>query len=323
MIGWFIARNKRTLMIRFNQTSPGFRQLIAAIATSTLASSLTPAAAQPSTQPASSNPTAPSETVADGTVLPSTLVNYIHTQNYLQPDWSQRDIAKPLIRLARTEGLNGEERFFWAQLNFMAFNARTAYALYEEFLDRDDWYGWMARQRYAIMETRAFEDFEKLEQGVSYERKNFSYAPEFASITGFGERSLCTHWAESEDHARAVKLAVDTIKNTPRDAAYGTLALAKYCFASFEKTGREAEAFSLAQSVRDELARTLEKRAKTADQHPAYDPELLSNRTNDGWYGRSLVAPYNHASYRIEKMIDMYDAFLSCHRDKDKTACSD
>ena len=313
---------KQTFSARFSRKLKNTTAIIIGVAAMTAHSA---AYAQcgipPNLQNQISGPAEPAEAVNQKSVLPSTLVKYVHTQNYLQPEWDQQSIAWPLLPLAKTENLSDEERFFWGQLNFMSFKAEEAYEIFSEFKDRDDWYGWMARQRHAIMETRAFEDFEKLEKGVKYERKNFAFKPEFADITGFGERSLCTHWAETGEHDRAVKLAKETLAKTPRDAAYNTLYLAGTCFKSFSETGREQEAFEIGESVRQALSETLEARLADADSHPPYDPELFENIIDDRWYGRSQRAPYNFINYNLERMIEWYEAFLACRRDGDEEAC--
>lgn len=266
-------------------------------------------------------PARPDESVAKQSSLPSSLVYYVHHQNYLQPDWEQKTIAWPLLELAQQEGLSDHERFFLAQLNFMSFEAQEAYDRFSAFKTRDDWYGWMARQRLAIMDTRAFEKFDRLEAGVAYEQENFDYTPEYASIIGFGERSLCTQWAKTGEHERAVNLAISTLNKTPRDAAYGTLFMPASCFGSFKELDREAEAFDLAQSIRDNISKSLAKREKEAKDHPAYNPDLHENRIENRWYGRSLIAPYNYQSYRMERLVQSLDGFLACNRDGDETKC--
>jgi len=266
-------------------------------------------------------PTRPADSVPEDSALPSTLVYYVHAQNYLQPEWDQQTIAWPLMALTRKTDLDDKERFFWGQLNFMSFKAQEAYDIFGEFTDRDDWYGWIARQRQAIMDTRAFENFERLERNVAYERENFAFDPEFASITGFGERALCRHWAANGEHERAVNLAVETINATPRDAAYRPLYLVGACFDSFEETERRQEAIELAESIRADMAAALKKREKDASNRPAYDPDLYENIIEDRWYGRSLLAPYNYTSHQIEQLISWYDRFLACNRDQQKEAC--
>lgn len=266
-------------------------------------------------------PAVPSESVDARSALPSSLVSYIHAQNYLQPDWSQKAIAAPLVDIARQDGLSDHERFFLGQLYFMAFMPDEAYAAFKEFAGRDDWYGWLARQRLAIMDTRAYENFERLEVNLNAERETFDFDPAFASITGFAERSLCQHWATQGEHDNAVDFAKSVIKTTPRDAAYGPLYVAGACFQSFRQTGRQNDAYSIAQTIRNDLTETLRARRKEADDHPAYDPALYENITDNGWYGRSLLASYNYATYEIEQLIDYYDRFLACNRDDKKDAC--
>lgn len=266
-------------------------------------------------------PARPSESVPQNSALPSSLIYYVHHQNHLQPEWNQQEIAWPLIEIARTEGLDDYERFFWAQLNFMSFKANEAYDLFSEFIERDDWYGWMARHRHTIMDTRAFQNFERLEESIAIERENFTFRPEFASITGFGEQSLCFHWASEREHERAVSFAVETATATPRDAAYGPLYAMIACYSSFEETGREQEAFELAEAISNDLKAALAERNKTADQHRAYDPHLHENQVEDGWYGRSLIAPYNYQTYKMEQMVRRFDALLACRRDGQKEVC--
>ncbi len=266
-----------------------------------------------------SAPTAPAASVAERSMLPSSLVYYLHAQNYLQPDWKQGGIAAPLLPFARIEGLDEHERFYLAQLNFMAFKGDKAYELFAEFTDRDDWYGWMARMRHAIMDARFFENFERLEQGVKNERRSFRFKPEFSDMPGFGERSLCAHWAETGEHDRAVKLALETMAQTPKDAPYGTLSVVEACYPSFKQTDREAEAFALAQAIVDDLTAALELRKP--DQHPAYDATLYDNVIDDWWYHRSVQAPYNYQNHNYEQMIDRVENFLACQRDKVSDAC--
>lgn len=267
-------------------------------------------------------PAQPASSVPTKSALPSSLIYYIHLQNYLQPEWSQKKIAEPLVELAQRENLDNNERFFWAQLNFMSFKAQEAYDLFSEFADRDDWYGWMARQRLAIMDVRAFENFDRLKRNVEKERKEFIFRPEFASIPGFGERSLCAHWASEGKHKRAAVYAAKTVSSTPRDAAYGPLYAVLSCYPSFEETGRKDEAFKLAQAISSDLKETLSERYKIADQHSSYDPDLFENKVEDSWYGRSLIAPYNYQSYKIEQMIKQFDDFLACKRDGQEHACN-
>ena len=275
----------------------------------------------PDLSASASGPSAPAETVAPDSALPSSLVYYIHAQNYLQPEWAQNAIAWPLVEIAREERLSDHERFFLGQLYFMAFKPNEAYAIFEDFAHRDDWYGWLARQRLAIMDTRAFENFERLESNLKATRKNFAFDPEFASITGFAERALCQHWGAQGEHDRVVDFALDAMKSTPRDAAYRPLYMAGVCFESFEKTGRQDEAFDIADDIRRDLKTTLRKRDKTGGRRPIYDPNLYENVIEDRWYGRSKLAPYNYATYQIEQLIAYYDRFLSCRRDGEASAC--
>ncbi len=270
----------------------------------------------------SSAPTAPAGSVTEGSVLPSSLVAYAHAQNYLQPDWKQDDIVSPLLPLARKEGLNDHERFFLAQLNFMAFEGDKAYDQFAEFTDRDDWYGWMARMRHATIDARFYENFERLERGVKYERKNFQFKPEFSDMPGFGERSLCAHWAETGEHDRAVELALATIAATPKDAPYGTLRLVAACYSSFEQIGREREAFELADSIVDGLKAHLKQRRSVEGQHPAYDATLFENIIDDRWYHRSVRAPYSYQNHNYQQMIKGIEKFLACRRDKVIDACA-
>ncbi len=273
------------------------------------------------TNPVQSAPTAPDSSVAVGSVLPSSLVYYLHGQNYLQPRWRQDDIASPLLRLARTEGLNDHERFFLGQLNFMAFEGDTAYDIFAEFTDRDDWYGWMARERHAIIDARFYGNFERLESAVKHARENFRFKPEFADMTGFAERSLCGHWAEEGEHDRAIELALSTIAQTPRDAPYGTFRVIGACYSSFEQTGREGELFELVQAVVDDLATALNERMAVEDQHRAYDATLYENKIEAQWYHRSVLAPFNYQNNNFEKMIGGMEKFLSCRRDNVSDAC--
>lgn len=267
-------------------------------------------------------PTAPASSVAENSVLPSSLVYYIHTQNYLQPDWKQDDIASSLLPLARDEGLDDHERFYLAQLNFMAFEGDAAYEMFAEFTTRNDWYGWMARLRHAIIDARFYGNFERLEAGVEYERENFRFDPEFSDMPGFGERSLCGHWAEEGEHDRAVKLAIETLAATPKDAPYATLRVVEACFTSFEETGRESEVFSLAQSIVDDLKAALELRKAASNQHPAYDAKLYENIIEGWWYHRSVRAPYNYLNQKYQQMIDRLEKFLACRRDEVTDACA-
>lgn len=269
-----------------------------------------------------SGPTAPADTLAEEKILPTTLVDYIHTQNHLQPDWSQSDIARPLLPLAKEEGLSEEEQFFLGQLYFMAFKPNEAYAIFGEFADRDDWYGWMARQRLAIMDVRAYENFERLEKNISHKQERFLPRPDYAAIGGFGERSLCNHWAENDDNDRAVEFVLETVKNLPRDAAYYSLELPRTCFAAFEASGREAEAYNALEDALEELTTTRDRRAREAGNYTAYDPDLFENKIDDSWYGRSRIAPYNYINHRLEQMIGRIKSFLSCHRDGEEAACS-
>ena len=216
------------------------------------------------------------------------------------------------------------EQFFLGQLYFMAFKPNEAYAIFGEFADRDDWYGWMARQRLAIMDTRAYENFERLEANVRHEQENFRRRPEVASasISGFGERSLCDHFTENGEHSRAIELALTSAQNTPRDAAYFSLELPRTCFAAFEAAGRENEAFSATEDVLEDLSKTFDRRSKDADNHTEYDPELFENTIDDRWYGRSEIAPYNYINFKLEQMIGRLEGFLACHRDGEEAACS-
>jgi len=267
-------------------------------------------------------PAQPAESVPEHSVLPSSLVHYIHLQNYLQPEWDQQKIAWPLLDIARLQGLNDKERFYWGQLNFMSFKAQEAYEIFGEFVERDDWYGWMARQRQAIMDTRAFERFDRLEENLKKERRDFKIRPEFASITGFAERALCGHWAGAGEHERAVALARGAARSTPRDAAYNPLLTVTVCYPSFEATGQAVEAFALAEGIRADLQKALSKRLKTAGRHAAYDAALQENIIEDRWYGRSLIAPYNYQNYKLERMISRLDRFLACRRDGRDNACA-
>ncbi len=269
-----------------------------------------------------SAPTAPAASVAAASVLPSSLVRYLHAQDYLQPQWKQDDIASPLLRMARTEGLNDHERFFLGQLNFMAFEGDAAYDMFAEFTDRDDWYGWSAREHHAIIDARFYENFERLERSVKNARENFGLKPEFADMTGFGERSLCWHWAEEGEHDRAIELALRTIAQTPRDAPYGTFRVISACYSSFEQTGRESELFELAQTIVDDLAAALMERKAVEDQHPAYDATLYENKIEAQWYHRSMLAPFNYQNHNYKKMIGGIEKFLSCRRDNASDTCS-
>lgn len=268
-------------------------------------------------------PTTPDESVTRHSALPSSLVHYVHQQRYLHPDWNQKEIAWPLLEIARQDETSIKERFFWAQLNFMAFEAQAAYDLFSALKDRDDWYGWMARWRLNTMDRRAFENYDRLERNVAYERENFAFNPEYASITGAGERHLCGHWAQEGQHQRAVDLAVTTIEKTPTDAAYGTLYLVNYCNPSFEATGKQQQAIDLAQAAQRGLTTTLSTLRKSAGQHPAYDPTLYENIKDDSWYRRSELAPYNYQVYKVEQMISWFDDFLACRRDERQAACSE
>jgi len=269
-----------------------------------------------------SGPIAPADTLAAGKIFPSTLVDYVHTQNHLQPDWNQGAIAAPLLPLAMMEGLTGHEKFFLGQLYCMGFKPNEAYAIFSDFADRDDWYGWLARQRLAIMDTRAFENFKRLEKNVMREQENFRLQPEYASIVGFGERSLCNHWSNNGDHDRAADFALETVKKAPRNAAYYSLELPRVCFGAFKASGRESEAFSAAEDVLDDLTKTLDRRARDAGDHTAYDPDLFENTIDDRWYGRSEIAPYNYINFKLEQMIGRLESFLACHRDGEEAACS-
>lgn len=269
-----------------------------------------------------SGPTAPADTLAEGKILPSTLVDYVHMQNHLQPEWNQGAIAGPLLPLATVENLSEHERFFLGQLYFMAFKPNEAYAIFSELTDRDDWYGWMARQRLAIMDTRAFENFDRLKGNVIREQENFRLQPEYASIVGFGARSLCDHWTGNGEHDRAIEFALATVKKAPRDAAYYSLELPRTCFAAFEASGREDEAYSALEDVLKNLRKTLDRRAREVDSHSSYDPELFENTINDRWYGRSEMAPYHYINFKLEQMIGRLEGFLACHRDGEEAACS-
>ena len=269
-----------------------------------------------------SSPNEPADTVPEGSILPSSLVNYIQLQRYLQPDWSQDDIASPLLALARTEGLNDHERYYLGQLNFMAYEGDAAYEIYSEFAERDDWYGWMSRMRNTVIDARFYANFERLESSINYERENFQFKPEFSNITGYGESALCGHFIEEGEHGRAVDLALKTIARTPRDAPYITFRVISACYDSFKQTGREAELFELAQAVRDDLSLVYQERKAIDDQYPAFDATLFENKNDAGWNHKSSRAPYNFLTNNYKKMIDGLDKFLSCKRDNVAGACS-
>lgn len=267
-------------------------------------------------------PARPAESVPHQSVLPSTLVHYVHLQYYLQPEWDQQQIAWPLLDLARTENLDDEERFFWAQLNYMSFKAVEAYDLFGEFAHRDDWYGAVARERRVNMDTRAFQDFERLQANVEEAAKKFDPKPEFAAFSGWGELSLCIQLGNRGEHERAADFTVQTVNGTPRDAAYGAFYMLERCFVSFEETGREQEALSLAAAVREDLKRSLAQRESQAGEHAAYDPRHYENVIEDAWYGRSTTAPYNYQSYKMKEMVGRFDALLACKRDGAEDACA-
>ena len=140
-------------------------------------------------------------------------------------------------------------------------------------------------------------------------------------ISGFGARSLCDHWTGNGEHDRAIKFALATVKKSPRDAAYYSLELPRTCFAAFEATGRENEAFSVIEDVLSDLSKTRDSRSKDAGNHTEYDPELFENTIEDRWYGRSEIAPYNYINFKLEQMTGRLEAFLACHRDGEEAAC--
>ena len=302
-------------------TASHFMRCLAASAASVIALTACASAQQQEGDEVKTAPSAPARPEAEGHMLPSSLVYYVHMQNYLQPDWSQKAIAAPLVAYARKEGLDAHERFFLAQLYFMSFDGDRAYELFAEFLDRDDWYGWMARMRHAIIDARFYENFERLEQGVNYERENFAFNPDFADMPGFGERSLCSHWAETGEHARALELAMKTIAQTPKDAPYGTLRVVEACYQSFEAMDRSGDAFELAEDIIAQMSAALQSRGSAEAQHPAYDEKLYDNIIEDWWYHRSKEAPYNYQSHNFEEMIARYEKFLACRRDKKTDSC--
>lgn len=256
-------------------------------------------------------------------VLPSTLVDYAHMEAFLNPDKVQNHIVAPLIQHALVENLSDHERFYLGQLYFMAFKPDDAYEIFGEFIDRDDEFGWLARQRRMIMEARAYSDIEAVRESVLFERRNFPFNPRHAVATGFGERTLCEHWVNIGEHNRAIDFALQTLSQTPFDAPYGTLYMIIHCFPSFEAQAREEEALSITRSVVEALVQELNKRKKSAQQYPEYDSSLFENIVQNRWYAKSKVAQYNYEIYKLDELIAALETRFSCTRLGDQSGCFD
>lgn len=254
-------------------------------------------------------------------ILPSTLVDYAHMEALLNPGEAQNHIVEPLIQHALVENLPDHERFYLGQLYFMAFKPDDAYEIFGEFIDRDDEYGWLSRQRRMIIEARAYNDIEAVRASVLYERKNLPFNPRYAVATGFGERTLCEHWDKTGEHNRAIDFALTASRNTPFDAPYGSLYTIIHCFPSFEAKAREAEALLVVGPMLDKLSQERSRRESSRDKHPEYNAAMYENTIQDRWYARSKIAQYNYELKKFDELIDALRDRFSCVRVIDVDGC--
>lgn len=264
----------------------------------------------------------PSEDVGENTMLPSTAVYYVHSQLHLHPDLDQGDLARSLEPYVREEGLSEHEQFFLAEFRFISFRAEAAYAGFFQFEDQDNWYGRTARIRRQIMEIRAFEDFEALENNVREYRQIFEPQPEFLSGLAYGESVLCNRQVAAGEAAGAVDLITATILALPQDAPYESINLLWSCYSAFESSSRTDEAVTLAETVHGYLSPLLEARRAQTAQYIEYDPELFENSRDHNWWRTSTTAPENYLTWRLENMIALLDRFIDCRRDGDEAACA-
>jgi len=219
-------------------------------------------------------------------VLPSTLVEYIHLQHHLFPEVSRQDIVKPLQGAARTHDLTREEQFYFAELLFLSLNAPAAHTEFRKIAGGDDWYGRFSIERLMLIEARVFDDPAQVSATLDLYRKK--YGPDPSDIMGmyWGYDYLAGKLAADGNHDEVIALIEKAVAEVDNKAPYAVLALPRIHYASFQKAGRAEHAIELMKTARDVIERLKYSSDKT---HDINDDEefLFENAWHAKWFYRS------------------------------------
>lgn len=252
-------------------------------------------------------------------VLPSTLVENIHLQHHLFPDKTRQDIVKPLAGMARTTSLSREEEFYLAEFKFLALNAPSAHDAFAPLAGGKDWIGRFATERLMLIESRAFDDPDKVAATMDNYRKWYKADPSDIMGMYWGYAYLAGRLTAAGDHAGVVDLVERAVSEVDYRAPYAALALPRIYFASFKAQGKEARAIELMTKASANVGKLKSAKA-AAIANAADDPNIFENAWRAKWFYKAPTPLLRDR--QVDDFVIKASAFLECVRKSENQDCT-
>ncbi len=196
---------------------------------------------------------------AEGTKAPSDVLHDVRAAIATAPPEKQREIAEPLLALARRRELSPLEDIALGDLHFLALQGGPAAAIYARYLDRTDRLGRIAWQRHQQILFRGRNLHDEAERNIPEFRKRFRPSADDLTYTGGMIANQAVRYADKGDHAKVVALILEDVAVLPRDLPLRSFRLLGTRYASFLAVGKGQEARALLQAHRTALQERIAK----------------------------------------------------------------